>query len=205
MKVSRLRKPIPRPTSHRILEVRYQHRGAVLPSLRRLLDRLSFSMKLYVLSLVVLPLLAFAQPVDAPYLEYVAQMTSQEAQNAPYSDFVLKPEDRPIMTVEDQIKAIAVIHGINPDKYLALVKCENHSLDPNLQSNLKYAFSDSRLGIVKGTRERSYGLLQIHAPSHPQITMAQMTSAEWSLNWGAEQIAKGNAGQWKICRKVAGL
>ena len=190
--------------SHRV-SVRFQHRGAVIPPLRRLIDRLPFTMKLYVLSFVVLPLLAFASPVDAPYMEYVAQMTPQEAQNAPINDFVLKVEDRHVPTVEEQIQAIATLHGINPQKFLALVKCENLSLDPNLQSNLRYNFSDPKLGIVKGTRERSYGLLQIHAPSHPGITMAQMTSAEWSLNWGAEQIAKGNASQWKICSRVAGL
>ena len=162
-------------------------------------------MKLYVLSLVVLPLLAFASPVDAPYLEYVGQFAPSEAQNAPISDFLLKVGDIPIMTVEEQIRAISVVHGVDPDKFLALVKCENLALDPNLQSNLRYNFSDPKLGIVKGTRERSYGLLQIHAPSHPNITMQQMTSAEWSLNWGAEQIAKGNAHQWKICSRVAGL
>lgn len=167
-------------------------------------------MKFYVSLFVILPALAFAQPVDAPYQAYVAETIQLLQADAPVTPHTTQDLPRgevltPQPTVEAQIRDIAVLHGIDPDKYLALIKCENKALDPNAQSNLRYPFSDSKRGIVKGERERSFGLLQSHLPDHPDITMAQATSAEWSLNWGAEHIKAGRTWMWKTCSQVAGF
>jgi hypothetical protein len=167
-------------------------------------------MKFYVSLFIILPALAFAQPVDAPYIEYVDQTIALLQADAPRTPPVALDLPRgavlaPEPTTEDQIRDIAVLHGIDPDKYLALIKCENKALDPNQQSNLRYAFSDPRRGIVKGEREKSWGLLQIHLPDHPGVTMSQATSAEWSLAWGAQHIKDGHSWMWKTCSKAAGL
>ena len=108
-------------------------------------------------------------------------------------------------TVKETVAIYAQKHEIDPEKYYALISCENHDLDPNLQSNLKYKFSDPKRGIVKGAREESYGLLQIHKPDFPEITFEQMTSVDWSLDWGAKEIKEGRAWRWKTCGKRAGL
>lgn len=197
-------------SSPRLLHVKYQHRGGLIPSLCKRLYHLPFIMKFYAVLFVILPAFAFAQPVNAPYQAYVdetiallqadAPVTSPQALDLPRGE-VLTPEP----TIEEQIRDIAVLHGINPDKYLALIKCENKDLDPNQQSNLKYNFSDPKRGIVKGSREISFGLLQAHLPDHPDITIAQATSAEWSLNWGAKHIKEGRAWMWKTCSRVAGF
>ena len=170
-------------------------------------------MKFYVSLFIILPALAFAQPVDAPYQAYVEQTINLLQADAPIqvtgeaSDAPQEAQNGPQThetTVEEQIHAVALKHGIDPDKYLALIKCENKALDPNQQSNLRYSFSDPKRGIVKGERERSFGLLQAHLPDH-DITMAQATSAEWSLNWGAENIKAGRAWMWKTCSQRAGF
>lgn len=187
--------------SPRYIKAKYQYRGAVFPPLKRLIDRLSFTMKLYVLSLIVLPLLAIAQPVDQVVLDQYAQ----KAQNAPIQSVIEEVVQVPEISIHDQIKQIGAYHGLNGEMFYNLVKCENVELDPNAQSELKYTFSDTKRGIIKGQVERSYGLAQIHAPDHPEITFEQMTSAEWSLNWMANEIKQGRSWKWKTCGHVAGF
>lgn len=201
-------------TRPRRITVRYQRRGQSFRFVRRLIDRLSYAMKLYVLTIITLPLLAFAQPVSDQYLTYVAQTEAAlasstllatppaEAQISLKASSTSKTEES---SVEDQIKFYAQKYAIDPDKYFALVSCENKELDPNAQSNLTYKFSDPSRGIKKGQREQSYGLLQIHSPDHQDITIAQMTSADFSLDWGAREIAAGHAWNWKICGARAGF
>lgn len=74
-----------------------------------------------------------------------------------------------------------------------LVSCETaHTFNPQIQSYVKYNFSSPQRGIVKGEREKSYGLAQIHLPDHPKITREQATDIEYSLNFIGENLSKGN-------------
>jgi hypothetical protein len=42
-----------------------------------------------------------------------------------------------------------------------------------------------------GNRELSFGIAQIHLPSHPDVTMEQALDEEFSINWTAKKWIKG--------------
>lgn len=94
-------------------------------------------------------------------------------------------------SLDDKITRYARKYGISEARFRALVLCENRSLDPTKQSDLYYQFSDPRRGIIIGERERSYGLLQIHLPDHPDVSYSQAIDPDYSLNWGAQRISVG--------------
>lgn len=50
--------------------------------------------------------------------------------------------------------------------------------------------------------EDSWGICQIHLPSHPNITRAQATDPEWCLRWSAQQFKNGKARMWTEYRKL---
>lgn len=51
-----------------------------------------------------------------------------------------------------------------------------------------------------GDHGQSYGMWQIHLPSHPDITKEQALDPEWSTKWAMEQMAAGRARIWTCAR-----
>lgn len=99
--------------------------------------------------------------------------------------------------VSEKIKELATRYRINTDRmYATIAKCENTGLDPALQSFHRYSYTDIKRGIVKGEREKSFGLAMIHLPAHPDITQEQATNAEYSLEWMAQEFEAGRQSQW---------
>lgn len=95
--------------------------------------------------------------------------------------------------IENKIRHYADYYGVSFERMYLIVECETaHTLDPNIQSMVRYSFSDSRRGIIEGEREMSYGLAQIHLPDHPTITLEQATDPDFSLNFMASELSKGH-------------
>lgn len=95
-------------------------------------------------------------------------------------------------SVEDKIHLYADKYGVSFDKMYRIIDCETaHTFDPQIQSSVKYNFSSTKRGIIRGERERSYGLAQIHLPDHPSITIEQATDVDFALNFMAENLSKG--------------
>ena len=91
---------------------------------------------------------------------------------------------------------LAVERQIEPSTMLATLDCENQSWNPTQQSNIRYAFSDPKRGIVKGERERSYGLAMVHLPDHPDISYEEAIDPVFALTYMADEFAAGRASQW---------
>lgn len=73
------------------------------------------------------------------------------------------------------------------------IDCETaHTLNPFIQSNVKYNFSSAKRGIVKGEREKSYGLAQIHLPDHPKITSEQATNEDFAIEFMVREYSLGH-------------
>ena len=53
-----------------------------------------------------------------------------------------------------------------------------------------------------GKREDSWGLVQIHLPSHPEISKEQALQPRFAVEFMAKQFSKGKASQWSYYRKV---
>ncbi len=81
-----------------------------------------------------------------------------------------------------------------------LVRCETAgTFDPEIQSGAIYNFSDPKRGIVKGERERSFGLSQIHMPDNRATTIEQAIDPDYALDFMGRELAAGNTWRWKTC------
>lgn len=85
--------------------------------------------------------------------------------------------------------------GLSVGAFLATLKCEGDFY--NGQSYVK------KIGGPNG-REDSWGVAQIHLPSHPEISKEQALNPFWSINWMADEWLKGNEWKW-TCYKIKGL
>mgnify|MGYP001575504153 CR=1 FL=1 len=84
---------------------------------------------------------------------------------------------------EQQIKNLvdeyAIKYGVDGNKMMEVIKCE--SMYKNVQSNHYY----------KGVREDSWGIAQIHLPSHPNVSKQQALDPLFSINFMAEKFSRG--------------
>lgn len=72
------------------------------------------------------------------------------------------------------------------------IECETAgTFNPQIQSQVKYNFSNTKRGIIKGEQEKSWGLAQIHLPDHPSVTLEQATDIDFSLEFMARNYANG--------------
>lgn len=99
-----------------------------------------------------------------------------------------------------EIVAYAAKYGVSAPLMRRIIECETaNTFDPKIQSFVRYAYSRPAYGIVKGDRERSFGLAQIHLPDNPRISYEQATDPDFALNFMASEIAAGNTWRWKAC------
>ena len=74
-----------------------------------------------------------------------------------------------------------------------VIDCENTTWDEKRQSDI----------INKnGVREDSWGLSQIHLPSHPHISKEQAQDAEFSIEFMAKEFANGKQTKWSCYKKL---
>ena len=87
----------------------------------------------------------------------------------------------------------AETYKVNPKTIVAVISCENREWDKDLQS---------RIINKKGEREKSYGLSQIHLPSHPHISLEQATSPDFAIEFLAKNLSKGKGNMWTCYRNL---
>lgn len=85
-------------------------------------------------------------------------------------------------------------YNVSESLILCLINHENKEWNPSLQS---YVIQKN------GQREDSWGLSQIHLPSHPSITREQAQNPKFAIGFMADELSKGRAWQWstlKYCK-----
>lgn len=102
------------------------------------------------------------------------------------------------MTLQEYATQVAKDHGLNVERFLYTIDCES-GFDPSIQS--QHTYKNDRYAPA-GTREQSYGLVQIHLPAHPTITKEQALNPQWSIDWMADEWDAGRQRQWS-CYKDA--
>jgi len=102
---------------------------------------------------------------------------------------------------EEKVKELISLIGDSVDATAAekrvsfeILKCENTQFDPKKQSDFITA---------KGEREPSFGLAQIHRPSHPDITSAQSSDPLFSIGYVVENVVAGNKDMWTCGRHLS--
>lgn len=103
-----------------------------------------------------------------------------EVLNIPYHpEWLLEP------TLQDLASTTAAKYGVDPVAIQAVMGCESH-------------WNIAAVGDF-GT---SFGLSQIHLPAHPDITKAEALDPIFSMNYMAQEFAKGKANLWTCAREL---
>lgn len=98
---------------------------------------------------------------------------------------------------EDTIAAVtaaAAAYRVSAHEMIETIRCETgNTFDPGLQSYV----------VRNGEREDSWGLAQIHLPSHPEITRDDATDPTFAINFMASEFSKGNQWKWACWKLLA--
>ena len=79
---------------------------------------------------------------------------------------------------------------LNAKHMVAVIGCETMGTwDPSIQSNAYNATDPDH-------REASFGLVQIHLPAHPEVTLEQAKDPNFAIKWMASEWKAGRAGEW---------
>ena len=90
--------------------------------------------------------------------------------------------------IVSRIEYYAARYEVSYEIMYGLVRCETAgTFDPNIQSG---HFRPN------GEQEQSYGLVQIYLPAHPYVSYEQATDVDFSLEFLASNMAKGNHSMW---------
>lgn len=102
-----------------------------------------------------------------------------------------------VSTAEEDVRAVLAQLARNPreaHEMLETIRCETgNTFDPGLQSYVEH----------NGVREDSWGLAQIHLPSHPHITREDATDPMFAINFMAREFAAGNQWKWACWKLLA--
>jgi len=98
-----------------------------------------------------------------------------------------------VIDIEQLIIDTAEEYGVDPQKALAVARCESN-LEVDVQS---YHLRPD------GSREQSYGLWQIFLPAHPTVTREMAIDPEWSTRWAMEHLKEDRWSMW-TCSKITG-
>lgn len=101
--------------------------------------------------------------------------------------------------VRELAKEIAEAHGVSFYVMDVVITCES-GWDYDIDSKLRYTYSDPARGIYRGELEQSFGLAQIHLPHWPDITEEQAKDPVFALNFMAKKLATGKGYLWTCYR-----
>lgn len=138
------------------------------------------------LLLVVAALSIVAHP--ASLIAFDSSMVSQETVQ---DDIQLSNEEIVIRLVDKFSKQ----YGVDGADMMRTLRNENHTFQFDKQSELKYK-QGNRWGFPVGTREKSYGICQIHLPDNPEITYEQAIDPEYCVEFMAKKFAQGKQRMW---------
>lgn len=100
------------------------------------------------------------------------------------------------------IQSAIVVPTIGKEEILALAKefAKVYNVSYNNMAKImacEAQFKNVQSSIYKdGKREESFGVAQIHLPSHPNITKQQALDVKFSVEFIAQQLALGNGWMW---------
>jgi hypothetical protein len=109
-------------------------------------------------------------------------------------------DDKPTKLSEEYVKGLISVfasqYNVNGADMWRVISCENRDLIPTLQSYSRYPVDIEEWGVKAGDRELSYGLVQIHLPSHPDVSYKQAIDHMFSIEFMAKEFSKGKQSKW---------
>ncbi len=95
------------------------------------------------------------------------------------------------MSIPEKVRFYADLHKADADQIERVIMCESQGR-PEVQSGHPDPTGPNG-------REDSWGLSQIHLPSHPEITREQATDPDFALEFISKEFAAGRSWKWKAC------
>lgn len=106
---------------------------------------------------------------------------------------------RPALS-EEQVVALVKKYGaplhVNQKSMLETIRCEAKKNDDGTFDPL----GQSEMLRPDGSQEKSYGLVQIHLPDHPEITKEQAQNPDFAVSFMASEFSTGHASAWSCWR-----
>lgn len=102
-------------------------------------------------------------------------------------------------TIDELILDASIKYDVPVHLISYIVDHEDPTHDPLKQSDYIYHFSNPKLGIVKGERERSFGVVQINLDFNPDISYASSTDPIFSIDYLGSELSKGHCKKWSTC------
>lgn len=92
--------------------------------------------------------------------------------------------------IKKEIATVAKEYGVSAHVMETVIKCES-MYDTDIQSHHRRP---------DGTREQSFGLVQIHLPDHPSVTYDQAIDPQFAIRFLAEKLQAGQGRLWTCYR-----
>lgn len=89
------------------------------------------------------------------------------------------------MSIPEKIRYYADLYKVDPLSMERTIKCESNASTTRQSEHLDPTGPNGR--------EDSWGLVQIHLPSHPTITREQAIDPDFAIDFMAKHFAKGEA------------
>jgi hypothetical protein len=88
--------------------------------------------------------------------------------------------------INKEIEDVAVKYGVSASEMKRVIKCESQG-STTIQS---------RHRRPDGSRERSFGLVQIYLPAHPDVTYEQAVNPKFAIDFMAKNFKEGRQRMW---------
>lgn len=117
----------------------------------------------------------------------------------PQSTTIAHAEDLPPLCnigrecLEKMVEQYAEKYSVSAEQMKSVISCES-GWNTNIQS----------LHTHKGQQEQSFGLVQIHLPSHSSVSYEQAINPEFSVEFMAKAFSEGQQNMWTCYRKIYG-
>lgn len=102
--------------------------------------------------------------------------------------------------VESLVDKYSAEYGVSKTDMMRTLRNENDTFQFDRQSEIRYK-EGNRWKLPAGTRERSFGVAQIHLPDNPHVTEAQAKDPDFSIEFMAQKFSEGKARMWMGYRK----
>lgn len=102
------------------------------------------------------------------------------------------------LTVKQLIKVKGAEYNVSTRLMEEIINCESQG-STTIQS--RHIYTSNKYG-KKGTREGSWGLVQIHLVAHPDITKEQALDPLFATDFLAKNLKAGNGKMWS-CYPIA--
>ena len=95
---------------------------------------------------------------------------------------------------------VAVVKSLDKEGIISLIKLKSalYGVDPIIPIVIVERESSYKINAV-GDGGNSYGLVQIHLPSHPSITKEQALDPYFAIDFLVLNLSKGKCKMWSTC------